>query len=202
MKTKLFFAFFITMMAVLGMSRFAIAVTTGPDSVSSAPSPYCQITADVMSVDRKSAVSEMAPEIINEYYSVNLNISEISNFQQEGDRLCDNNYLEVVKNSGFILSLDEYDVVPVFPGQRIKGVIHFSGDEFFSGYRLASIEILDDQTNNLNLSNNELNLNIPLIEMGRASDRQIINWYYVGPLAVVAILLLVCIITVIKLLKR
>ncbi|OGK40184.1 hypothetical protein A2954_01570 [Candidatus Roizmanbacteria bacterium RIFCSPLOWO2_01_FULL_37_12] len=79
-----------------------------------------------------------------DYYQVNIDIQEITTSKQEGVRSCDNSYLELAEKSGQILTLTEYAKNPVSEGQKIMGKIRFEGDEWFGGYFLSGIRILED----------------------------------------------------------
>ena len=67
-------------------------------------------------------------------------------YKQEGARSCDGSYVELAEKSGQILILGEYNKNPISEGQKIKTKIHFSGDEWFGGYFLSDIQILEDTT--------------------------------------------------------
>ena len=79
-----------------------------------------------------------------EYYKVKLDILNITTYKQEGFGSCDSSYIERAEQSGQILTLAEYEKNPIKEGQKIKAKIHFGGDEWFGGYFLSDIQILED----------------------------------------------------------
>ena len=80
------------------------------------------------------------------YYKVKLDILNITTYKQEGFGSCDSSYVEKVEQSGAFLTLAEYEKNPIKEGQKIKAKIHFGGDEWFGGYFLSDIQILEDAT--------------------------------------------------------
>jgi len=73
-----------------------------------------------------------------------LYILNITTYKQEGFGSCDSSYVEKVEQSGAFLTLAEYEKNPIKEGQKIKAKIHFGGDEWFGGYFLSNIQILED----------------------------------------------------------
>ncbi|MFH1608479.1 MAG: hypothetical protein ABH951_00465 [Patescibacteria group bacterium] len=121
----------IILILVLMLSFFTARVI---HAVPAAPSPTCEINADVLKVKKD-----------NNYYNVTLNITKISTDQQEGDILCDNSYINIVKSYNYtLLFSDEYKKTPIYEGQKIQTKIHFEGDERFHGYFISNIKILED----------------------------------------------------------
>ena len=102
-----------------------------------------------------------------------------------------------------ILRSNEYDKNPISSGQKIKAVIHFGGDEFFGGYFLSDIEVLDTQTVNQNANTDQFqNYNIPELVNQPGAAGLGINQYYLGFLVVVIVLFVICLIILIKLIKK
>ena len=137
----------------LNLTHFTIAVLifvaffTSVDlvlAVPAAPSPICEIEADVLSVEKTKTITPPinAPSQEIEHYSVNLKILRASVLQNdEGFTTCDNLY-PVNSEKETILFPDEYNKSPFTNGQRIKGKVHFSGDERFHGTFLSNISVL------------------------------------------------------------
>lgn len=125
---------------ILGMVFCAIRIA---NAVPAAPSPTCEIIAKVIKIEKTKIVTppilQLSDEI--EYYRVKLQILEISTYQKEGSRSCDDSYIKTAEEAGQILTLKEYDKNPISQGQKIKAKIHFSGDERFHGYFLSDIKI-------------------------------------------------------------
>ena len=142
MRRKIIISIFI-LVAIVFVSQIVNAVPA-------APSPTCEITATVLSVEKTRTNIEglgLPPRQNFDYYKVNLDILSISTYMQEDGRSCDNSYIEFAEQSGQKLSLTEYGENPISKDQKIKAKIHFDGDEWFSGYFLSDILILEDTTN-------------------------------------------------------
>ena len=125
---------------------FAVQIV---NAVPAAPSPTCEITANVLMIEKTRtdiAGRGIPPRENFDYYRVNLDILDISTYKQEGGRSCDNSYIELAEKSGQILILEEYNKNSISEGQKIKAKIHFGGDEWFGGYFLSDIQILEDTT--------------------------------------------------------
>lgn len=134
-----------SVIAILVMCIFAIQVV---NAVPAAPSPNCEITANVLKIEmtgtNTSNESGLATFL---YYKVNLDILEIATYKQEGTRLCDNSYIESAEGSSQILTLNEYNKTKISEGQKIKGKIHFGGDELLGGYFLSDIQVVSAEEN-------------------------------------------------------
>ncbi len=127
---------------ILVASVFAIQFA---NAVPAAPSPTCEIIANVLNVE-KTRTNILGQSSRQNYYSLNLDILNISIHKQEGDFSCDNSYIDSAEKSGQILILDEYNKNPISEGQKIKAKIHLGGDERFNGYFLSDIQILEGAT--------------------------------------------------------
>ncbi len=115
-------------------------------AVSSAPSPICEIVGDVLNVEKTTTITPPlnAPSQKIKYYSVRLKIISVSTYQEDdltkNFGTCDSLY-SVNSKQETILFSDEYSKSPLIKGQQIKGRLHFSGDERFSGIFLSNISI-------------------------------------------------------------
>jgi len=131
-------------------------------AVPAAPSPICEITAVVSGLEKTRTNTEK-PDIKGpngitmagegrknfDYYKVNLNILSISTYgqieyEQKDDLSCNYSYIKRAEQSGQTLTLTEYNKNPILIGQKIKAKINFSGDEWFSGYFLSDIQLLEN----------------------------------------------------------
>ena len=111
-------------------------------AVPAAPSPTCEIMANVLKIEksRTDFASGPRPGEDFDYYRVNLDIFEITTYTQEGEMPCDNSYIERAEQyKGYIVFVEEYNKNPILEGQKIKAKVHFSGDELFHGYFLLDI---------------------------------------------------------------
>jgi hypothetical protein len=127
-----------------------------------APSSVCEITANVLDIKKVKTNMKgvgIPPRKDFYYYEVNLDILDISTHRSESfSRPCDNSYIESVKKyGGAILSLKAYNEMPIKKGQKIKALIHFGGDEWFHGYFLSPLQILEEAP--INKEKKETNLN-------------------------------------------
>jgi len=141
-----------------------------------APSPTCEITATISGLEKTRTNMEglgRPPRENFDYYKVNLYILDISTYKQEGGRSCDNSYIEHAEQSGQKLSLTEYNKNPISTGQKIKAKINFGGDEWFSGYFLSDIQILEGTT-------------IPQ----DTEDIELSYWYYVIPVIIILLVII------------
>lgn len=141
LKERFNITYFIAVVTVI-FSLFFISVSL-VSAVPAAPSPTCEIEADVLGAKKtkKITLPINAPSQEIEYYSVNLKILKVSTFQDEGPATCDNLY-PVNSEKETILFPNEYNKNPVMEGQRIKGQFHFGGDERFGGIFLSNISII------------------------------------------------------------
>lgn len=122
-------------------------------AVPAAPSSICEITANVLDVAKKQAVigsfvpSPNGENIIN-YYDINIDIIGISTYKEERNIYCDENYTKNVESHDYpvILHEDKYNLTPILVGQRIKARIDFGGDEFFHGYFLSNVNIINNDS--------------------------------------------------------
>jgi len=145
-------------------------------AVPATPSPTCEITATISSLEKTRTNIEglgQPPRENFDYYKVNLDILSISTYKQEGGRSCDNSYIELAKQSGQKLSLTEYNKNPISTGQKIKAKIHFSGDEWFGGYFLSDIQILEGTTTPQD-----------------TKDIESSYWYYVIPVIIILLVII------------
>lgn len=154
----------LTTTIILITSVFAVQIV---NAVPAAPSSTCEITANVLMIEKTRTDIKgrgMPPREDFDYYKVSLDILDISTYKQEGGRSCDNSYIELAEQSDLISTLAEYNKNPISEGQKIKAKINFSGDEWFSGYFLSDIQILEDIT----------------ILPGEKED-ELSYWYYIIP---------------------
>ncbi len=117
-------------------------------AVPAAPGPTCEITAEVLRAEKTRMNIKGGgnpPREDFDFYRIELKIFEISTYEQEEPLSCDSSFMESAEKSGQILSLDEYNKNPISQGQKIKAKINFSGDEWFNGYFLSDIKILEDK---------------------------------------------------------
>jgi len=128
----------------------SIFIVQSVNAVPAAPSPTCEIVAIVLNIQKVgiSVRSDFveSPSKVFECYKVKLDILNITTYKQEGFGSCDSSYVEKVEQSGAFLTLAEYEKNPIKEGQKIKAKIHFGGDEWFGGYFLSDIQILEDAT--------------------------------------------------------
>lgn len=108
-----------------------------------ASSPICEIEADVLGVEKTKTITPPinAPSQEIEYYSVRLKILKVSTLRDEGSSTCYNLY-PVRSEKETILFPDDYNQNPFTNGQRIKGQVHFSGDERFGGVFLSNVFVI------------------------------------------------------------
>lgn len=134
----------IILILIVGIVFYGVQVA---NAVPAAPSPTCEIIAKVIKIEKTKIVTPpiLQPSDEIEYYRVKLQISEISTYQKEGSRSCDDSYIKTAEESGQILTLKEYDKNPISEGREIKAKIHFGGDERFGGYFLSDIQILSQE---------------------------------------------------------
>jgi len=139
----------------LNLNYFIIAIlvfsifSTSVNLVLAAPvasSPTCEIKADVLSVEKTKTVTPPinAPSQEIEYYSVNLKILKVSTLQDEGRKTCDDLY-PVNSEKETIIFPDDYGQTFFTSGQRIRGQVHFSGDERFHGTFLSNVSVISQQ---------------------------------------------------------
>lgn len=111
-------------------------------AVPALPRPTCAISATVLDVQKtKPQIGGRGPQY--SYYVVKLKIYDSTVFRQErdaADSFCDD-LINSEKDS--ILSLEDYDKSPIKTGEEINANIKFSGDEWFGGYFLSGIKVLD-----------------------------------------------------------
>ena len=140
---------------MLVVSVFVVQIV---NAVPAAPSPTCEVTANVLKIEKTRTNIEglgQPPRKDFDYYKVSLDFLEITTYKEEGISSCDNSYLD--EQSLPILSLAEYNKNPISEGQKIKAKIHFDGDEWFNGYFLSDTLILEDITTEKDKTTTELN---------------------------------------------
>lgn len=115
------------------------------------PGPVCRVTFEVLEVKRREVVPDRAVgEVIRgndvgfEYYQVSLDGQSIATDLSQGDVECDSKYLQSLEDSGAILLPDDYQEVPLSKGAKVGAKVNYSGDEWFAGYFLSSVEIVED----------------------------------------------------------
>ncbi len=110
-----------------------------------APSPICEITAEVLEIEKtRTQRPDISPENQTDYYSVKLNVSSITTYKQISERLCDADYIELVEKAGAILLLTEHNKNPIKEGQKIQTKVQFKGDAWFGGYFLSNTQTLEE----------------------------------------------------------
>jgi len=122
---------------VLLIAVFSLAVAFLNSKIASAvpaaPSPICEINAQVISLKEFS-----------NYYRVYLDISDIKVLSGEGIVECNDSYIRNAEIDGAGLILDEYKKNLISVGQKIKASIHFGGDENSAfHFNLSNIQIID-----------------------------------------------------------
>lgn len=136
--------FNITHFAVVAIifSSFLISARLA-SAVPVAPSPTCEIEADVLGVEETKTITPPinAPSQEIERYSINLKILKVFTFRDEGFTTCDSLY-QINSEKETILFPDEYNKSPFVVGQRINGRVHFSGDERFHGIFLSNTSVI------------------------------------------------------------
>lgn len=133
---------------VLAISLFLPAISY---AVPAAPSSTCAISAAVLSVQKtKTNIAGQGLPSREDfyYYLVKLKIESSVIYQQDpgGYNSCD---YYINKELDSILSLTEYDKLPINAGQNINARIHFDGDEWFNGNYLSDVKITSINTTNL-----------------------------------------------------
>lgn len=117
-----------------------------PSGVVAIEGLICEITANVISLEKTRTTNEVLREPPKEnfdYYEVSLDILEITTSQQGVFFSCDDSYVEMVGKARQILTITEYDKNPIQENQRIKAKIQSNGDEFFNGYFISEISVLE-----------------------------------------------------------
>lgn len=128
-----------------------ILLTQPSSSVSAQPSPFCEITAKVLNIEKTRTNFQNIPGGPSredfDYYAVKLDILEITMNKQVEEQYgiigsCDKSYAETAERAGRMIVLGDYNVSE---GQKIRGIIHFGGDEWFGGFFLSDINVLADE---------------------------------------------------------
>jgi hypothetical protein len=129
----------ITFFSLFFSSNYVLAVPM-------APSPNCEIIADVLDVVKTNARPTIfEPERNYEYYVVNLKINKIS-LNSEGGKNCTDLYpVGSIKKTDY--SKDDYNKIPLSHGQKISGNIWLGGDERNSGLYLKKVSLLSGDEN-------------------------------------------------------
>ncbi len=172
---------------ILISTLIILTVITQPSSsVPAAPSPYCEITAKVLSIEKTRTNFQNIPGVSSrgdfDYYRIKLDILEITMYKQEGDGSCDESYAERAENAGWMIVLRDYNVSE---GQKIRAIIHYGGDEFFGGFFVSDINILSDERVNDTIKDeiaqksNTTDKNMTVGRERRIKD--IGSWYYNAP---------------------
>jgi len=152
------------------------------NAVPAAPSPFCEIVADVLDVKKVKRKFDLnILEIFKGYYNFDLNVIEISTSIQEGGMTCDNSYIDLIKQSGgAMLYSDDYNknltyIGQTYIGQKIKAQVHYGGDENFHGFFLLDVQILEDSNGPSKTKNNGTGEGIAGVEV--ILNRQIFRNY-------------------------
>ena len=140
MKHKLLLTVFILLFSVIPAQIIK--------AVPSAPSPTCQISARVLNIEKVEETKDFKGNQLSNvyvYYKVNLNITSIDTIKQEGLYECDNDYITRAEDTFQTIKSEDYNIGPIYSGQIIIANIHFSGDEYRSGWYLSSIVDTSDK---------------------------------------------------------
>jgi len=117
-------------------------------SVPAAPSPTCELTAKILSIEKIETKTTpiMMPSRDVEFYSLELDILNVSTYYQDGDWSCQNGYGTGPNEIKFKIMMNEYEQIsqPLHSGQTIKGKVRFKGDERFHGHFISGIEIVNE----------------------------------------------------------
>jgi hypothetical protein len=176
-----------------------ILLTQPSNSVSAAPSPYCEITAKVLNIEKTRTnfqnISGGPSRGDFDYYAVKLDILEITMYKQVEEQYgiigsCDKSYAETAERAGRMIVLGDYNVSD---GQKIRGIIHFGGDEWFGGFFLSDINVLVDERVNDTIKDeiaqgNTTDENITIGKDGKIKD--IGSWYYNAPSVIISFIVL------------
>ena len=114
-------------------------------AVPAPPHPICVINATVLDIQKtKTQIGGRGPNYSYvDHYAVKLKIYNSSVVRQSEFGVSCDKLINSEQDS--ILHLSEYDKSPIKTGQEINANIEFRGDEWFHGYFLSDIKILDKQ---------------------------------------------------------
>jgi len=142
--------YIIVVISSLFFSFFVLQQDKVVNAVPAAPAPTCEIVANVLEIKktRTSFEDGLHPTKENfDFYIINLEVLEITTYNQEGSLLCDNSYIELAEQyKGYIVFLEEYNKSIILNGQKIRGKIKFGGDEAFRGFFLSDISVVKEKT--------------------------------------------------------
>ena len=128
-----------------------IVIIQPSSSVSAAPSPYCEITAKVLNIEKTRTNFQNIPKGPSredfDFYKVKLDVLEIKMHKQVEvvygmNGSCDESYAERAERAGWMIVLRDYNISE---GQKIRAIIHFEGDEGFGGFFLSDVSSLVDE---------------------------------------------------------
>ncbi|MFZ5955529.1 MAG: hypothetical protein ACOYT4_03815 [Nanoarchaeota archaeon] len=118
-------------------------------AVPAPPNPTCQVEAKITELEKtRTDFSRFDSDLIDfEYYKIRLDISNISTYKKDGNISCDEHYKELAENSDLILTLEEYNKTSLKKDDKINAKIHFKGDEWFNGYYVSDVQIINGKIN-------------------------------------------------------
>lgn len=148
-------------------------------AVPAAPNPTCEIEAEIQMIEKVKKLTPPlnAPAREVEYYSVNLKITKGSMLKEAGSSSCDNRY-PIGSEKETMLFPNEYDKTTLIKGQKIKGNVHYEGDERFAGIFLSNVVVLSEiQAPGLEKNNTESSeISKKILEQKKLDSISNISW--------------------------
>jgi hypothetical protein len=130
------------------------------EAAPTAPTITCQISGKVLKVEQINRTVQESGQPWSgpiTYYSVNLDILDISTYSMTGLGACDDLYAKYLEESGLIYFLEDYNKTPIKEGQTIKAIVNSRGDEWFSGNFLGILQILQDAPAGISIAGVNIN---------------------------------------------
>ncbi len=117
-------------------------------AVPAAPSPSCEVTAEVLEIKKESRWIERtndSPRKVSYFVlkarDIKISTDAASSVKQDG--FCENTMKAIVERDNGILIVRED--TPLSLGQKFKAKVHWDGDEHWQGTFASNIQILDDR---------------------------------------------------------